>query len=870
VTSADQRRSRDRANATSGGPAGWFDDPSGAPMMRWWDGYGWTEQTRPATQEQFRRRTVAGPPLRQPPPGHVDDPAKALRRRDERYLSNGARDERRDARDERYPPNGTWDERRDTRDERYPPNGTRNERRDTRDERYPPNGTRNEQQGTQLPAGKGRHAASTPKTRRQPSTETVISPTAAPQDQPGRRELATVGISAVFAASLVAIAVGYQLDVGALRVAGVLAAVVFGVGTAPLQLAERSSLATRLGVAGIVGLSTLALGGVAMAAGSGWHPLRAAVVIGLIAAGAHIIACRRAIRTIRRSRAFGSLGLSWRAVVNTSLMCTVVGTVLWCLAALNLGHVIPTGAAGFLPKISPLWYAGLILLLTAIVFARHKTEAHAMFALVSLVAAFTLTPALVYGMPRSQSAAKHIRLVLSILSIHYLNHNSGIYQAFSGLFAGIAWVCVIAHTTNVIGIATYWPFIIGLVGLAELRFFFGRLPFSSYRIWVGMTLVVLVNSLGADYFSPQSVGFVLGLGIFGLVLGRDWPGISEGLRIALLVFAGCALAVTHELSPFVVGGVLVVLLVFRVVRPWYVPATIILPIALWVWFNWYVIKGYVSFAHLGSLSNFTPPKTVATQGLSRLPIVGDSSHALLLGLLVLIALASVGFIRTVRQGSAWGYGISAGVGLVLIAANSYGNEGIFRSALFGIPWLAVLALYAVRDNPPRWMSAAFGVVSVGLLATFLVSTFGLDNAGVIRPSDFQALSLYTRQASGNSELLDLSYGDLPDSVTFPPDGYWVDWTQVATQADLRPGGPDAADAAALARHYIRFAKKVSSAAPTQLYAIWSPASAQYAVDYGLETLAESEKWRTVLANSPDWKVVFSKDGTYLYHVVVPK
>ena len=838
MTSADQRRIRERANATSRGPAGWFDDPSGAPMQRWWDGYGWTEQTRPVTQDQLRRRTVAGPPVRQPPLGHVDGSANTPRRRDERY----------------------W------------PNGTGDERQGTRDERYWPNGTGDERQGTQLPAGRGRHAASTPKTRRQPSTEAVTSPTAAPQDQPGRRELATVGISAVFAASLVAIAVGYQLDVGALRIAGVLAAVFFGVGAAPLQLAERSSLATRLGVAGIVGISTLALGGVAMAAGSGWHPLRAAVVIGLIAAGAHIIACRRAIRTIRRSRALRSLGLSWRAVLNTSLVCTVVGTVLWCLAALHLGHVVPTGVAGFLTKISPLWYAGLILLLAGIVFARRKTEAHAMLALVSLLAAITLTPALAYGMPRSQSAAKHIRLVLSVMSIHYLNHNSGIYEAFSGLFAGIAWVCTLAHTTNVAGvtgIATYWPFIIDLIGLAELRFFFGRLSFSSYRIWVGMTLVVLVNSIGADYFSPQSVGFVVALGIFGLVLGRDWPGISERLRIALLVFAGCALAVTHELSPFIAGGVLVVLVMFRVVRPWYVPATIIMPIGLWVWFNWYVIKGYVNFARLGALSNFTPPKTVATPGLSRLPIVGDSSHALLFGLLVLIALAGVGFFRTVRQKASWAFGISAGVGLVLIAANSYGNEGIFRSALFGIPWLAVLALYAVGNNPPRWMSAAFGVVSIGLLATFLVSMFGLDNAGVIRPADFQAVSLYTRQASHNSELLNLTFGEIPDSVTFPPDGYWVSWNQVATPADLRPSGPDAADAAALARNYIRFAKKISSASPTQLYALWSPASAQYGVDYGLETLAVAEKWRTVLARSPDWKVVFSRDGTYLYHVVIP-
>lgn len=28
-------------------PAGWYPDPSGAPVMRWWDGVTWTEQTAP-------------------------------------------------------------------------------------------------------------------------------------------------------------------------------------------------------------------------------------------------------------------------------------------------------------------------------------------------------------------------------------------------------------------------------------------------------------------------------------------------------------------------------------------------------------------------------------------------------------------------------------------------------------------------------------------------------------------------------------------------------------------------------------------------------------------------------------------------------
>src|SRR5262249_47711232 len=272
---------------------------------------------------------------------------------------------------------------------------------------------------------------------------------------------------------------------------------------------------------------------------------------------------------------------------------------------------------------------------------------------------------------------------------HHLDPWDGIYQAYSGFFSMIAWLCSLAGIDNPMGLATCWPFVITLVGLAELRFLFGRFTNSSYRIWVGITLVVLVNAIGADYFSPQSAGFVLALGVYGLAVGRDWPGLSDRMRIALLILAGCSLAVTHELSPYVAGGVLVVLVIFRAARPWYVPATCLLPAIFWAVFNWHVLRRFVSI-NIGNLLNYTPPKTISSPGLQRLPIVGESSHALLLGLLVLIALAGVGFARTVRRPQTWGFMISAGVGLIIIGVIPYSREGIFRAALFGIPWLALV------------------------------------------------------------------------------------------------------------------------------------------------------------------------------------
>lgn len=857
MTGTDERRPRGLAGSSPsrpGPPAGWYEDPAGGPSLRWWDGYRWTGRTRPLPSRQSPRRPLPAPAPRRMLRGPAMEP----------YSDNNHRDNHR-ARElpfqngrSRYNGQGYNGQGFDSGAAGY---GSRS-RIDERDGW--PNG--------HSPAtAAGRHAAA-------PPAMGWLEPASAGRRTGARTieagqvnaALVTLGISAAYVVSLLTLAGGYLLGSSGLRLIGVLGAIFFGVGAAPLQFSGRTSLSLRLAVAGITGLAAITVGATVMVIATGWHPLRLALVIGLLATIPHVIGCRNAAETIWESGAAWPQRFNLRSAMSLSLACTALGTLLWFAAALSLGHVVP-GVLGFLPKISVLWYLGLVLLIAAIVLARHKPETHAMLALVSLVSAVTLTPAMAYGTPRSQAAGKHIDLVQQILLIHFLNPRDGIYEAYSGFFSGIAWVCTLAHIPNSVTLAAYWPFIVGLLGLAELRFLFGRFGFSRYRIWAAMTLAVLVNAVGSDYFSPQSVGFVFALGVFGLAVGDVWPGLSDRMRVTLLLFAGWGLAVTHELSPYLAGGVLVVLVVVAAARPWYVPATILVPALIWVTVNWYVVKGYVSFANFLSLANYTPPKLSATPGLSRLPIVSESSYAMLLGLLALIALAGVGFARTIRENTSWGYAISAGMGLVLITFNSYGNEGIFRAALFGIPWLAILALIGLPRQLPRWAPAAFGIASTVLVATFLVSEFGLDNSSVIRSSDLAALNYYQSHAAPNSDLLNLTFGNIPVSVTFPPRGHNIILSKVISADELRPSGADAADAASLARSYIsKYSGRKGSAATDQLYAIWSPAAAQYSVDYGLETLAQAQSWRHQLVKSPHWKLVFSSDGTDLFHVVIPR
>ncbi len=686
-----------------------------------------------------------------------------------------------------------------------------------------------------------------------------------------RSDRVRLGLTGLFASSLALYGLGLYLSLPSLALAGVLCAVFFGVGTAPLQFARAPGLAVRLGVAGLVGLSTITLCGEVMVLAPLWDPFLWAPIVAGVAAAFHLAAVPRALRDRRRARSQAAsdrprrgLQRAVRPLLAPSALLTVAGTAMWLGATITTGHITP-GIAGFLPHITPVWYAGLATLVVAVALARGKREIYVALAVVSLAVALTLTPALIYAMPRTQTAAKHIEIVQFILQHDHLDAATGIYAAYSAFFAGIAWICRVARVSDPLGLATFWPVLIGLVGLAELRFLFGRLTASSYRCWAALMIAVLASAIGQDYFSPQSVGFVMGLGIYALVIVSSEQPVIGGWACAVLLWVtGCAMAATHELSPFIVGGVLVVLALLGRARPRWSAVAVLVPAVLWLVINYHTVSGFVSLADFWRLTNFMPPHTSTAPGLSRQPIVDLSSYALLAGLLVLIAAALVGFLRHVRQAWAWAFLASAGLGLIFVAFNSYGNEGIYRATLFGIPWLALLALRAVK-RPSRLGLVAFAAVTFCLLGTFLVANFGMDGSTVMRKSDLTALRVFESKAPAGSYLMSLGYGDLPNVLPyFSADLQSADFSKLVGPPDPLPRQPVAGSLAALTARYATLARTQSGAAPSDLYAVWSPVLPLYAYEYGLLSTRQSDAWRDLMLASPQWRLIYSADGTMLF------
>ncbi|MGX6606327.1 hypothetical protein ACWKSP_30005 [Micromonosporaceae bacterium Da 78-11] len=240
-------------------------------------------------------------------------------------------------------------------------------------------------------------------------------------------------------------------------------------------------------------------------------------------------------------------------------------------------------------QIGPWWYVGLGFILISLASTRSAGQLTAAAGVLLLMLVLVGTPALVYDGPRTQSAIKHIDLVQQIRLTHHLDSAIAVYNGWPGFFSATAWLTDVAGVQDPIGFATTWPVLIGLIRLIAMRFLAGRIITDPVQAWLAVALVVLADTVGQDYYSPQSVGLVVGVMAFGIVLAD----LDLRCKAAALTVAGCTIAVEHQLSPYAVGGAIAVLVLFRQVRPWWLPATILAPAFAWAGLHWRDVRDYL-------------------------------------------------------------------------------------------------------------------------------------------------------------------------------------------------------------------------------------------------------------------------------------
>ncbi|HEY5785623.1 MAG TPA: hypothetical protein VIT65_12680 [Microlunatus sp.] len=709
--------------------------------------------------------------------------------------------------------------------------------------------------------------------------------------------------------------VGYLTGLHAAQVIGLTGFCLVGLGSTPWQFNPWLRLHGRLTLSVLTSLLVLILISTPMALTGRWFPDAAMTALAAVSVPVHVLALGKAFRDLRQVRAGQQMrqaappteatpldvsdpdapstaGALRRKVLARIVTGTVtkgarglrspatlalVGSVV-CLGSAVAHPHLPPQFGGFPTQLGVPWVAGLLVILAAITLAGRAPERSLAVAVGCLMLVLTLTPGLVYDAPRSQSAAKHVDLLQQIQTLGRLDSSVEIYNSWPGFFGATAWLVDFTGIDNPMHLATLWPALLGMFRLVALRYFFGKILRDPGQAWIAVTLALLADPQGADYFSPQSVGFTMALAIFGLALAAR----QTRTRTLTILLAGCALAVAHQLSPYIVGGALVVLVLFGLVRPRLLPLLVLVPALAWAGMNLDVVRTFVSWGDFGSAENFRPPVTVASEGLQRQPIVGLTVTALVVSVLVVGVLAAVTVRQTTGQrflrraarrqwsraeAQAWAMACAAGVGLVVVFANPYGQEGIFRAVLFGTPWLALLAAHQFPSDAPPRRRILLAAVAGLLTLTFCVASFGLDRINVVRTGDLTAFEYFDAQGTGDKRdpqfLLILGKGDLPTTParsTTTHDLVSRDTLRMPVRQE--PGTRPDEMVADLTAKLLRYSTVPAERA--DLFALWSPTSQAYGEAYGLQSAAQFAELRDAFAASTYWSETFERDGTVVY------
>jgi hypothetical protein len=393
------------------------------------------------------------------------------------------------------------------------------------------------------------------------------------------------------------------------------------------------------------------------------------------------------------------------------------------------------------------------------------------------------TTPLLYDVPRYPWTYKHIGVTEFIAAEGHVDRTLDVYQNWPGFLALGAWLSRATGLTP-IHFAAWAQLFFALAGIAALLFALRAVTDNPAVTWTAVWLFLITDWIGQNYYSSQSLGFLLSLIVLGLCLryapvarepraslGRRlarprrgppaWlerirragrPPRAEAVlspRAALCVGAACyaAIVVSHQLSP--------ILLILQVAA-----LTLLLGrVPVWVLGGMIALEaGWVALAYpfverldLLSFSPGAVPQSGFSRddGLAGVTVVLHSRTALMAGI---VGLAVVGAIRAHRSGSLRPAVLAlACAPAVAVALQPYGGEGVLRAYLFGLPWicvLAALALLPVHGRRPGGRPVLSGLLACGVVlgALFLLAYYGTEERNYLTTDDVAVASWFERNA----------------------------------------------------------------------------------------------------------------------------
>lgn len=455
------------------------------------------------------------------------------------------------------------------------------------------------------------------------------------------------------------------------------------------------------------------------------------------------------------------------------------------------------GLISVLPLPTLVGAALLITVFASLLWMAREHKALLLVTLLATVVSLHALPAVIETEPRFATAWQHLGFLDYIDRTGSAVPDLDARWSWPGFFAAAAFVAKACGVRDLTEVIRWWPLAMQLLYLVPM-FLLVRSMRASWRAkWTGIWIFVLSGWVGQDYFSPQGFTYLLYLAFVAILLvwfraprvlwTKRRPGEAEveptnrrQQAVLLMVLIGlfAATVPAHQLTPFVMLGVLAVLVLVGRSELRGLPILFAVLVAVWVGF---MAEPYWSghfnelFGGVGGVGgNVSSSVSGRIEG-------GSSTHKLVLYTRVLLAAGVMTFAcygwwrRRENKYRERSLLVLTFVPFLGFGMQSYGGEMALRVFMFALPGAAMLAALALfprtgvtakeRDRD-RVSLAPLAALMAGLvlMGGFLVARWGNEPFERIRPGEVAAMDYVYAHDDPTVRLLWMS-NDTVENVT---------------------------------------------------------------------------------------------------------
>jgi hypothetical protein len=457
------------------------------------------------------------------------------------------------------------------------------------------------------------------------------------------------------------------------------------------------------------------------------------------------------------------------------------------------------GPYGLIQALPPLYYAALGLACISFLLTWSTSRPSLLrlsLDLVTLVVLLQSPPAIIEPVARFATAWLHAGFTDYVAQTGHVLPNLDARFSWPGFFAGMGMVERAIGLPSTIILLKWWPVAINLLYLPPFYLLARAILGTPRRAALAIWLFPLANWVGQDYYSPQSIAFLLYLIFIWLVVEqfgaqragllpwrrqprgrrlRPRPGDPEQteqierterpqavmppvLGLAVLGLLGLAMIVSHQITPIFAGLALALLSFFGRTRLKTFGVLILLLTAGWICYAANAFWAGHSSLLFGGLGNIGA--NVTDDLSSRLR--GSPQHYQVLDVRLLLScfvwgLAGLGFLVGYRRR----LDVRTAAVLMItpfcvLSGGGYGGEAGLRVYLFSLA--GALPLIAMLVPAGRFLRSAVasGLVMALMIPAFVLARWGNEVSEMTRPDEITAVRVLNRIAPPGATLVSIT------------------------------------------------------------------------------------------------------------------